>query len=132
MNQNKFKESNLWKKLNTELFNLPDQIDLKDFRSPNQKINFRLASWSPLDKTQRYYKNILFNLATSMPEKFFKYYEKIDNANLGSPLAVTVKGQKINLDYLFSIQEIIFLEEVLKSISSIMEIGGGLGEQRMQ
>ena len=41
---------------------------------------------------------------------------KIGNTDLGNPINVKVKGCKINLDYLFSVQEIIFCFEVLNKI----------------
>jgi len=126
-NANKFRSSQLWKSLNEDLFNYTNELDLSDFRSSEKQINARLASWAPYDATQRYYKNILFNLATSMPEKFFYYYQKLGNSNLGLPINVKVNNMEINLDYLFSIQEIIFLESILPFSDRIVEIGAGFG-----
>lgn len=124
---NKFRGSKMWDKINAELLSNTHKIDLSDFRSPDHRINYRLASWSPYDASQRYYKNILFNLACNMPKKFFKYYRNIGNTDLGKPVYVTVQGLKINLDYLFSVQEIILLENILKTVQTIVEIGGGFG-----
>lgn len=100
---NKFRSSKLWNSLNEELFCCTNELDLTDFRSPQKQINSRLASWAPYDSTQRYYKNILFNLATSMTEKFFYYYQKLGNSNPGASINVKVNKMEINLDYLFSV-----------------------------
>jgi len=44
-----------------------------------------------------------------MPQDFFDLYKKIPNTRVGHPLCVTVSGLKINMEYLFSVQEIMFL-----------------------
>jgi len=46
---------------------------------------------------------------------------------LGNPIEVIVKGQSVNLDYVFSVQEIIFCERTLNNIHSVVEIGAGFG-----
>jgi len=122
-----YSPSNLWKKLGNDLFDDVDSIDLDNFRSPGQ-FNNRLASWDPYDKiSYRYYKNILFNLVSSMDDRFFEYYKKIGATNLGNPIEVIVKGQSFNFDYVFSVQEVIFCEKILNNVSSIVEVGSGFG-----
>ena len=77
----KFGASELWNTLNKGLFKCTEEIDLSIFRKPDNKLNARLASWPPNDLTQRYYKNILFNLVSSMSDDFFVYYERLGNSN---------------------------------------------------
>jgi len=126
LEQSRYKKSSLWNHLEKKLF--PDtNIELSTFREPGA-LNSRLAAWDPYDgKSFRYYKNILYNLITSMPQSFFNYYQKIGNTHIGNPVFVTVKQLRIDLDYAFSVQEILFCEDVLKSIKSICEIGAGFG-----
>jgi len=127
-----FRASKLWSELQSGLFNDVENLDLSHFREP-KNLNNRLASWDPFDSNScRYYKNILFNLVTSMPEKFFSYYKKIRNTSLGNPVYVNVNDIKINLDYVFSVQEIIFLENHLEHVDIITEIGGDSDEPAMR
>jgi len=122
-----YNPSNLWKKLGNDLFDDVQSIDIDNFRSP-RALNNRLASWDPYDQNSyRYYKNILFNLVNSMDDRFFEYYKKIGTTDLGNPIEVIVKGQSFNLDYVFSVQEMIFCEEILNNIHSVVEIGAGFG-----
>jgi len=126
-NSNLFRPSKVWKKHSEEMFSDTINIDLTDFRQPG-KLNKFLASWDPYEEQNyRYYKNILFNLALSMPEKFFFMYKQLGKTDLGNPVFVIVKDNKINLDYLFSIQEILFCEEILLKVKSVTEIGAGFG-----
>ncbi|KPA14892.1 methyltransferase [Candidatus Magnetomorum sp. HK-1] len=122
-----FKINEFWKFLDQNLLTNVSTLDLSKFREPGS-INNRLATWDPYDRNScRYYKNILYNLIISMPDKFFYYYKKIGNTNIGNPIFVTVRKIKINFDYTFSVQEILFCEETLKSINTICEIGAGFG-----
>jgi len=125
--ENKYKQSSLWKHIDGSVFEDIQNIDLSSFRKPGS-LNNRLASWDPYDKsTYRYYKNILFNLVTAMPKEYFQLYKNIGNASLGAPVSVKVNGQEMNLDYVFSIQEMLFCFEPLSSVETICEIGAGFG-----
>lgn len=122
-----YQSSNLWKKLGEGLFEDVDKIDFNEFRSPG-RINNRLASWDPFDKkTYRYYKNILYNLVAGEDERFDKIYSNIGNTQLGNPIEICVRGQNFNLDYVFSVQEIMFLSKILKKVKCVIEIGAGFG-----
>ena len=126
-NKEKFSQSKLWEKLEGDLFNDVGLINLDSFRSPG-KLNNRLASWDPYDKRSiRYFKNILYNLVDSMDDTFYEYYKKIGMTNLGKPIYITYKGIKFNLDYIFSVQEIIFCKNILNEVNSVVEIGAGFG-----
>jgi putative sugar O-methyltransferase len=123
----RFKASKIWSKHSDGMFSDTDIIDLNNFRQPGT-LNKYLSSWDPYeDNNYRYYKNIVFNLAISKPDIFFKLYNNIGNTDLGNPINVKVKGYKINLDYIFSVQEILFCFEVLNKINSVLEIGAGFG-----
>ena len=79
-----FWPSKMWCKLGETSFSETASIDLKKFCKP-LSINSRLASWDPYESnTCRYFKNILFNLASSMPAQFFELYRRIDKTDLGA------------------------------------------------
>jgi len=118
-----FLPSDLWADINQNI--ISKDIDFESFREPGNKLNSRLATWDAYDlKSYRYFKNILFNTAINMTDEFFELYNKIDNTNLGNPLYVSVKSTKINIEYLFSIMEVIFLKDTIYKSKSIVEIGG--------
>jgi putative sugar O-methyltransferase len=121
----------LWRTINNQVVNGLTDNDLESFREPGNSFNSRVTTWGAYDNTYRYYKNILFNTAMEMPQEFFDLYKKIPNTRVGNPLCVTVSGLKINMEYLFSVQEIMFLgQEFLKregGVNSCTEIGGGYG-----
>ncbi len=123
---NDFSSSDLWTSINNDMAN--KNIDFESFREPLNKLNSRLATWDPYDlKSYRYFKNILFNTSMSMTDEFFELYNKINNTNVGRPLHVFVKDTKVNMEYLFSIMEILFLKASIDKSQSIVEIGGGYG-----
>lgn len=89
-----FRASELWNDLQNNRFDDVKNLDIFTFREPGQ-LNNRLASWDPYEpNSYRYYKNILFNLITSMPKKFFVYYKTIGDTFLGNPVHVTVNHLK--------------------------------------
>jgi putative sugar O-methyltransferase len=121
------KKSSLWSEIESSILKDTDSINLETFRLPG-KINNRLATWDPYENgIHRYYLNILYNLASEMPERFFEIYRSINEVNLGNPVSVKFKGLNINVDYLLSAQEILFVDELLKEIKDICEIGAGFG-----
>jgi len=118
----------LWRVINNQVVNGFTENDLESFREPKNSFNSRVTTWGAYDKTYMYYKNILFNTATAMHQDFLDLYKKIPNTRVGHPLCVVVSGVKINMEYLFSVQEIMFLGlELLRGVNSCTEIGGGYG-----
>jgi putative sugar O-methyltransferase len=120
-------ENELWKIINRELVGDFTENDLKSFRHPKCAFNARIATWGPYDNTYRYFKTLLFNSALRMPKEFFALYKMVPNTDIGNPLFVTVSGLKINIEYLFSIEEILFLGSIMSQIETCVEIGGGYG-----
>ena len=122
------KISNLWLNLSASLFSNVDDRFIDEFREPGGP-NSRLAAWDPFDPTMRYYKLILFDAAMRWPDHAYDLYRQVGNTNVGNPVSVRVKGLHINLDYLFSINEYMFLESAMdtQGVNSIIEIGAGFG-----
>jgi putative sugar O-methyltransferase len=123
---NNFKESELWLDINKEL--ITENIDISTFREPCNKLNSRLATWDAYDKNSyRYFKYLLFNSIKRMPSEFLTIYRKIRNTNIGNPVCVTVDNTNVNIDYYFSVEELLFLNINSVNIKTIAEIGGGYG-----
>lgn len=120
--------SQLWSELTGSLFGRVDDEFLTSFRAPGGANN-RLAAWDAMDGTARYFKFLLFALASARPGAFFDQYEKLGDVDLGAPTAVTVRGCRINIDYYLSVDELLFLQDAadLSNISSVLEIGAGFG-----
>jgi hypothetical protein len=60
-----------------------------------------------------------------MTPKFFELYKKVNDTNVGNPVTVIVNNVRVNMEYIFSIMEILFLEGIIAKSKSIVEIGGG-------
>jgi putative sugar O-methyltransferase len=120
--------SDLWKSLSHSLFANMDDDFIATFRRPGGANN-RLGAWDPFDKTMRYFKFMVFTAAERQPDRFFELYRALGPTDIGDPVSVTVKGCKINIDYLFALEEFMFLEQAfdLKSVRSVVEIGAGFG-----
>jgi hypothetical protein len=120
--------SELWKSLCEETFAGVDDAFLEGFRRPGGPNN-RLAAWDPLDKSMRYFKFLLYAAAKRQPERFFSLYRALGNVDLGQPIAVSLHSCAINIDYLLSVDEFLFVETApdFQSVQSIVEIGAGFG-----
>ncbi len=122
------KISDLWNSLSDELFARVDDDFVDNFRTPGGANN-RLAAWDPFDATMRYYKFILFEAARHRPESFYDLYRRLGDTSVGNPVSVKVKSLDINLDYLFSVDEFLFLDSAMdtRSVDTVIEIGAGFG-----
>jgi putative sugar O-methyltransferase len=124
----KYKESSLWRGINKDVIPKDSEINLNSFRNANSSLNKRLTSWSPYDKgSYRYFKTLLFNTVLGMPKEFFDLYNSISNTEIGNPVYVNVHKTKVNLEYFFSVQEVMFLRRHIVKLESCVEIGGGYG-----
>ncbi|MGD0420709.1 MAG: putative sugar O-methyltransferase [Xanthobacteraceae bacterium] len=67
--------------------------------------------------------------AERQPDRFFLLYRALGKVDIGAPVSVKVRSCAINIDYLLSVQEYLFLESAadLATTRSIVEIGAGFG-----
>jgi len=123
-----YQASGLWKSINSAVEDDAVNINLKTFRHPGS-YNNRLASWDPDGNSFRYYKTILFNIATSLTERELSILDSISVRNIGSPVTVSTRGRSVCLDYLLSVKECSFIEQNVDAFAfgSILEIGAGFG-----
>lgn len=120
--------SKLWQELASTLFSRIDDNFLGTFRAPGG-ANQRLAAWDPLDRSTRYYKTLLYNVAKQQPAEFFDAYRKLKNTSIGNPVTISVGGCQIDIDYLLAVEEQLFLKRhaSLDSLKQVVEIGAGFG-----
>ena len=120
--------SRLWDALSDTLFDNIDDQFVASFRRPGG-ANSRLGSWDPFDKTMRYFKFMLFSAAERQQPEFFEHYRRLRNIDVGAPVSVKVHGCAINIDYLMSVQEYMFMDSCVsfETLRSVVEIGAGFG-----
>jgi putative sugar O-methyltransferase len=120
--------SDLWKSLSQTVFANIDDEFIAMFRRPGG-ANSRLATWDPFDKTMRYFKFMLYTAAERQPDRFFALYRALGRVDIGQPVSVKIRSCEINSDYLFALEEFLFLESAIKlnTVKSIIEIGAGFG-----
>lgn len=134
---------NLWDKIKNEY----NTINVSDnFRSIDG-FNKRLATWNPITNDSRYYKSLLFEFCNHLDSKIkdnlhddkdskvfsdkgdgFKYlYNQVKNTSKGNPTSIKYYGIDVNIDYALSVEETLFLRDVLQKSRVILEIGSGFG-----
>jgi putative sugar O-methyltransferase len=120
--------SALWTSLSQTLFAKIDDEFISTFRRASG-ANSRLGTWDPFDKTMRYFKVMLYATSVRQPDRFFELYRALGRVNIGQPVSVTVRSCEINIDYLFALEEFLFIESAidLNAVKSVIEIGAGFG-----
>lgn len=100
--------------------------DLENFKSSD--INFKVALWNPKTNGVRYLKTLLYNLCATVSNENWQQIKRIENRDLGNPIAVTYNNVRICLDYLQAALELEFINENLDPTgSNVLEIGAGYG-----
>lgn len=124
--KNILKASPMWERINKQFFYKPSDIDLNTFKS-NQSI-FKLSLWDPKTNGVRYLKTLLYTVLSNSEAKDFHLYKRIENRNVGSPITVKIRGERVCLDYFQAVDEAktISMAVSLKG-AKILEIGAGYG-----
>lgn len=98
--------------------------------------NSRLAHWEPSEKSLRWFKSYLQLAANTLNSEQMGNLSALGRTDLGSPVTVTVWRQdlqgtvSVNLDYMYSVEELDFLNRNFSSFSQvrcIVEVGAGFG-----
>lgn len=138
-------KNNLWelnKKIN---FNhlAKQSFDIHKFRNIGG-FNSKLSTWDPLEPSSRYFKSLLFEFASYLDNKIINhsdlklnnltkgsgieyFIKRIKKRNIGQPITINYYNNLIDIDYLLSIEEMLFLNSELSEDSIILEIGPGFG-----
>ena len=137
----KYSKSELWKLNLDKNFS---NFNLSNFREISGSNN-KLGTWDPIENSSRYFKSLLYKFAEELDlyqllsdssdikpnlvkgRGLSSFLEKLNGTCLGNPVTVNYFNSDISIDYLLSIEEVIFLGDVLKSSRSILEIGAGFG-----
>ena len=98
-------------------------------------FNERLGSWGPIINNSRYFKSLQLEFAKILDSRFTKelniglneFLSKIKHKDTGKPSNIFFKGDQVNIDYLLSAEEILFLFKQLNEVENILEIGPGFG-----
>lgn len=119
--------SEQWEKLTREQFQRIDDQFLARFRAPGSTNKF--VAWDAFERSNRYFKFVLFNAARKQSKEFFDAYRRIENRQLGEPLTVRCGGCDVDADYLAAVEEWAFLSRAgaLAGVKTVVEIGGGFG-----
>ena len=134
-------KDSLWDLVKSEEYNSEDDtFNINDFRLVGG-FNSRLATWDPMEKSSRFFKSLLFSFASHLDNKIIRklnivdkspgsgihyFLKNVSKTNLGQPLSIKYYQEDVDIDYLLSLEEILFLHEYLINCKSILEIGPGL------
>jgi putative sugar O-methyltransferase len=122
----RYSSSTLWEHNNANAMTLAATADLTNFKS--NEVNFKLALWDPHTNGMRYLKTLIYNLGMAMTEQNRLRLSRIENREVGNPIAVTCAGTSVCMDYLMSVFELEFLEENFDLAGfRVLEIGAGYG-----
>ena len=135
-------KDSLWDLVKSDEYNSEDDtFNINDFRLVGG-FNSRLATWDPMEKSSRFFKSLLFAFASHLDNKIIKelnidkklqgsgihhFLKNISKTNLGQPLSIKYYQDNVDIDYLLSLEEILFLHKYLINCKSILEIGPGFG-----
>ena len=126
-NENK----DLWELIEEEY---SEGFSIENFRKLGG-FNERLGSWGPITNNSRYFKSLQLEFANFLDKRFKEelniglneFLSKIKHKDTGEPTNIFFKGSLVNIDYLLSAEEILFLFRQLNEVQSILEIGPGFG-----
>jgi putative sugar O-methyltransferase len=110
---------------------------LAEFRRPGG-ANGRLAHWEPSESSLRWFSSYLMMAAQTTPIDERQLFDAFQETDLGQPVSAAVKywteeksPQRVNLDYLYSAEELGFLTRhwptAQDACESIVEVGAGFG-----
>ena len=102
------------------------KYNLKNFR--NTKKHNIFANWNPYKRGLSFHNYLIYNFIKLFPEKkIINLHKKLKNTNLGNPPGITFKKRFITIDDCWTLEELMFLEKIIKKNYTILEIGAGYG-----
>ena len=119
-----FGENTQWKRINSRIEALSDE-DMGSFKR-NKKVQV-FPTWSPEKFGIYYLKTMLMVAADHLDEYDFALLDKVTNRNFGNPITITVKGRDLCSDYLQSLYEAKFIDNIGQRVERMIEIGAGYG-----
>jgi len=124
-------KKNLWGLIEDQY---SEDFSIENFRKLGG-FNERLGSWGPINNNSRYFKSLQLEFAKILDSRFRKelniglneFLSKIKHKDTGKPSNILFKGNPVDIDYLLSAEEILFLFKQLNEVENILEIGPGFG-----
>lgn len=127
--------SGIWESAATEMQGAVGGLD--GFRRPGG-ANGRLAHWEPSESSLRWFNSYLMLAAITTPVNERQLYEGCQDTDIGDPVSVVVRdwtslgdSKRVNLDYLYSAEELGFLNrswpEGRSTCTTVVEVGAGFG-----
>ena len=102
------------------------KYNLKNFRNTQNHNIF--ANWSPYKRGLSFHNYLIYNFIKTYPEKkILRLHKKLQNTGLGNPPGIIFKKRLITIDDCWTLEELIFLEKIIKKDQLILEIGAGYG-----
>lgn len=121
---NKFDASELWKDISETYKN--NESTLSNLKQG--VFNHKLAYWDPTKCGIRYFKTLLWNLASTFDIDDWQALENTVNRERGNPASMFYNDQYIDLDYAQSVLEFKTIKRFLKGHSlNFLEVGAGYG-----
>lgn len=121
----KYGQSPQWARINRTSLAL-DGLDLATFKS--SKVNYKISLWNPEANGLRYLKTLIYNLTADLSPENKERLARIRNRHVGAPIAVTMDGDHVCLDYLQAVHELDFVSRSVKLDGArVLEIGAGYG-----
>ncbi|MGV8948012.1 MAG: putative sugar O-methyltransferase [Candidatus Paracaedibacter sp.] len=119
----KYSSNSLWNSIGS--LDSFTNFDIDNFK--NNRANNRMVQYSIETHSMLFFKNILFQMANSLGRDNLNLLQKIPNRHIGGGINLHYEGMTFDLDYLLSLEEVLFLKDTLQGISTILEIGPGYG-----
>ena len=120
---NSFTKSPLWDFIfESESFK---SIDINTFK--NDGANSKITQYSHKTHGIFFFKNLVYQMAKQFDESELDLLNNVPNRDTGGGLTISYKQILLDLDYLLALEEAIFLQDKLKTINSVLEIGAGYG-----
>ena len=102
------------------------KYNLNNFR--NTKKHNIFANWSPYKRGLSFHNFLIYNFIKLFSEKkIINLHKKLKKTNLGNPPGIMFKKRFITIDDCWTLEELMFLEKIIKRNYTILEIGAGYG-----
>lgn len=102
------------------------KYNLNTFRNTEKHNIF--ANWSPYSRGLLFHNYLIYNFIKLFNEKkIINLHKKLKKTNLGNPPGILFKKRFISMDDCWTLEELMFLEKMMKKNHTILEIGAGYG-----
>ena len=102
------------------------KYSLNNFRNTEKHNIF--ANWNPYKRGLSFHNYLIYNFIKLFSEKkIINLHKKLGNTKLGNPPGILFKKRFITIDDCWTLEEMMFLEKIIKKNYIVLEIGAGYG-----